>query len=123
MVEQQRARVLAKAAAGDLGVRSAAEALGLVEAIGLAPQAAVQKRRRRAGSARADAYTGPGPRPRTAQRTKDCLYAVLLAERDGNLGQPVSVRRILRTAGIADPERRPPSGTEWPEPDARRPDS
>ena len=39
----------------------------------------------------------------------DCLYAELLAERDGISVSRVSVRRILRAARIAGPGRRPPS--------------
>lgn len=119
-VEQRRAWVLTKVLAGELGVAEAAELIGLSER-------SVWRLRRRFGEeGPAGLVHGNRGRPsahRIAEPIRDQVrslaqgrydgandshLAELLAEHEGITISRVSVRRILRTAGIASPRRRRP---------------
>jgi transposase len=116
--EQRRAWVLTKVMAGEVEVGEAAELLGL------SPRSVWRLKRRFAEQGPAGLVHGnrgrPSPR-RIEESTRaqvralargrydgayDSHLAELLAERDGISLSRVSVRRILRTAGIASPRRR-----------------
>ncbi len=119
--EQRRAMVLTKVASGELTVAEAASADGPLGAAALAlacrlraegpaglvhgnrgrasPRRLAEDRRARILELAAGRYAG----------VNDSHLAELLAEREGIKRSRVSVRRILRAAGIASPRtRRPP---------------
>lgn len=119
-VEQRRAWVLTKVVASELAVAEAAELLGLsVRSIwrlkrrfGVeGPAGLVHGNRGRASPRRVDEPTRERVRVLAQGRydgANDSHLAELLAEREGIKLSRVSVRRILRSAGIASPRRRRP---------------
>lgn len=119
-VEQRRAWVLTRLIAGALEVGEAADLLGLsVRSIWRlkrrfaedGPGGLVHGNRGRASPRRIDEPTRERVRALARGRydgANDSHLAELLAERDGIRLSRVSVRRILRAAGIASPRRRRP---------------
>jgi transposase len=117
-VEQRRAWVLAKMMAGELEVAEVAELLGLSERsvwrlkrrfASEGPAGLVHGNRGRVSPRRIDETTRERVRLLARGRydgANDSHLAELLAERDGISLSRVSVRRILRAAGIASPRRR-----------------
>jgi transposase len=118
--EQQRAHVLTRFVAGELSLEEAGSLLGLSERqvwrlkarfLDEGPGALVHGNRGRASARR----TPEALRLRVLELARsryeganDCHLAELLAEHEGiHLGR-VTVRRILRTAGVASPRRRRP---------------
>jgi transposase len=120
-VEQRRTWVLAKVMAGELEVTEAAGLLGLTERsvwrlkrrfATMGPAGLVHGNRGRISPRRIDETTRE--RVRSLARgsydgANDSHLAELLAERDGISLSRVSIRRILRAAGIASPRRRRPA--------------
>lgn len=116
--EQQRAWVLMKVLAGELGVADAADLLGLSERSVWrlkgrfdreGPAGLVHGNRGRASPRRINEATRERVRALATGRydgANDCHLAELLAEEEGIALSRVTVRRILRTAGIASPRRR-----------------
>jgi transposase len=119
-VEQRRAWVLTKVMAGELDVAEAAGLLGLSERsvwrlkrrfAEEGPAGLVHGNRGRSSPRRIDESTRERVRSLARGRydgANDSHLAELLAERDGITLSRVSVRRILRAAGIASPRRRRP---------------
>jgi len=119
-IEQRRAWVLAKVMAGELDVAEAAELLGLsIRSVWRlkrrfateGPAGLVHGNRGRVSPRRIDESTRQQVRSLARGRydgANDSHLAELLAERDGITLSRVSVRRILRAAGIASPRRRRP---------------
>jgi transposase len=117
-VEQRRAWVLTKVMAGEVEVGEAAELLGLsVRSVWRlkrrfadeGPAGLVHGNRGHASPRRIDEGTREQVRALARGRydgANDSHLAELLAEREGIVVSRVSVRRILRTAGIASPRRR-----------------
>jgi transposase len=119
-IEQRRAWVLTKMVAGELTAAEAGDLLGLSERsvwrlkgrfITDGPAGLVHGNRGRASPRRIDESTRGQVRALARGRydgANDCHLAELLAEREGIALSRVSVRRILRAAGIASPRRRRP---------------
>ena len=117
-VEQRRAWVLTKVIGGELAVTEAAELLGLSERTvwrlkrrlaDAGPAGLVHGNRGRPSPRRIDEATRERVRAHARGQydgANDCHLAELLAEREGITLSRVSVRRILRAAGIASPRRR-----------------
>lgn len=117
-VEQRRAWVLTKVIGGELAVTEAAELLGLSERTvwrlkrrlaDPGPAGLVHGNRGRPSPRRIDEATRERVRAHARGQydgANDCHLAELLAEREGISLSRVSVRRILRAAGIASPRRR-----------------
>jgi transposase len=117
-VEQRRGWVLTKVIAGEVEVAEAAELLGLsVRSVWRlkrrfadeGPAGLVHGNRGRASPRRIDESTREQVRALARGRydgTNDSHLAELLAEAEGITLSRVSVRRILRAAGIASPRRR-----------------
>ena len=117
-VEQRRAWVLTKVIAGEVDLAEAAGLLGLsVRSVWRlkrrfgdeGPAGLVHGNRGRASSRRIDETTRDHVRSLARGRydgANDSHLAELLAEREGIVLSRVSVRRILRAAGIATPRRR-----------------
>ena len=117
-VEQRRAWVVTKVMAGDVEVSEAAELLGLsVRSVWRlkrrfteeGPAGLVHGNRGRASPRRIDESTRERVRALARGRydgANDSHLAELLAEHEGIAVSRVSVRRILRAAGIASPRRR-----------------
>src|SRR6266516_1317791 len=120
-VDQRRAWVLTKVMAGELEVVEAAELLGLsVRSVWRlkrrfgeeGPAGLVHGNRGRPSPRRIDEPTRDQVRTLARGRydgANDSHLAELLAEREGISLSRVSIRRILRAAGIASPRRRRPS--------------
>jgi transposase len=119
--EQRRAWVVTRVVAGDLTVGEAAHLLGLAERsvwrlkarfLRDGPAGLVHANRGRPSSRRIDDATRDRIRELASgayDGANDCHLTELLAERDGLVVSRVSVRRILRAAGIASPRHRRPS--------------
>ncbi len=119
-VEQRRAWVLTKVMTGEVEVAEAAELLGLsIRSVwrlkrrfaSEGPAGLVHGNRGRVSPRRIDESTREQVRVLARGRydgANDSHLAELLAERDGISLSRVSVRRILRAAGIASPRRRRP---------------
>jgi transposase len=119
-VEQRRGWVLTKVVAGELGIAEAALVLGLSERSVWrlkrrfgeeGPAGLVHGNRGRASPRRIDETTRERVRALARGRydgANDSHLAELLAEDEGIAVSRVSVRRILRAAGIASPRRRRP---------------
>ena len=117
-VEQRRAWVLTKVMAGEVEVGEAAELLGLsVRSVWRlkrrfadeGPAGLVHGNRGQPSPRRIDEATREQVRALARGRydgANDSHLAELLAEREGIVVSRVSVRRILRAAGIASPRRR-----------------
>jgi len=117
-IEQRRAWVLTKLIAGELEVTEVAEVLGLsVRSVwrlkrrfaDVGPAGLVHGNRGRASPRRIDETTREQVRSLARGRydgANDSHLAELLAEAEGIVLSRVSVRRILRAAGIASPRRR-----------------
>jgi transposase len=117
-VEQRRAWVLTRVMAGEAEVGEAAELLGLsVRSVWRlkrrfadeGPAGLVHGNRGHTSPRRIDEATREQVRALARGRydgANDSHLAELLAEREGIVVSRVSVRRILRTAGIASPRRR-----------------
>ena len=119
-VEQRRAWVLMKVVAGELLASEAAELLDLSERLvwrlkatllAEGPAGLVNGNRGRPSPRRIDEPTRERVRELARGRydgANDSHLAELLAEHEGITVSRVSVRRILRAAGIASPRRRRP---------------
>jgi transposase len=119
-IEQRRAWVLTKVMAGEVAVAEAAELLGLSlrstwrlkgRFAREGPAGLVHGNRGRASPRRIDEPTRERVRALARGRydgANDSHLAELLAEHEGIAVSRVSVRRILRAAGIASPRRRRP---------------
>jgi len=119
-IEQRRAWVLTKVVAGELTAAQAGDLLGLSERsvwrlkgrfMTEGPAGLVHRNRGRASPRRIDETTRAQVRALAQGRydgANDCHLAELLAEAEGIALSRVSVRRILRAAGIASPRRRRP---------------
>jgi transposase len=117
-VEQRRAWVLTKVVAGELTAAEAGGVLGLSERsvwrlkgrfVTEGPAGLVHGNRGRASPRRIDESTRERVRALARGRydgANDCHLSELLAEREGIAVSRVSVRRILRAAGIASPRHR-----------------